>query len=83
MPQVIVPPLSGIDLGFAAASNTRVKLVVGTGDPNVAATDDANGDLASSAVGSLYLRNDGPDATHCLYVKTAVVPGTTGTWTAK
>ena len=78
MPQVIVPPLSGIDLGFAAASNTRVKVVVGTGDPNVAATDNANGDLAACGIGSLYLRNDGSTSTS-LYVKTALP----STWTAK
>jgi hypothetical protein len=83
MPLTIVPPLSGLDLGFAAASNTRVKLMVGTGDPNASATDNVNGDLASCAVGSLFLRNDGPDATHCLYVKTAVIVDSTGTWTAK
>jgi hypothetical protein len=74
----IEPPLAGIDLGLAAASNTRVKLMVGTGDPNVAATDNVTGDLASCAVGSLYLRNDGSTSTS-LYVKTALP----STWTAK
>ena len=75
----IEPPLSGIDLGFAAAGNVRVKLMIGVGDPNSSSTDNITGDLASCGVGSLYLRNDGPDATHCLYVKT----GQPATWTAK
>ena len=83
MPQVIAPPLAGHDLGFASG-NTRVRIIAGTGDPNTAATDNGNGDLASSAVGSLYLRNDAPDSTHAVYVKTAVgVPGSVGTWTNK
>ena len=35
MVQIIIPPLAGLDLGFAApGSNTRVRLMVGTGDPN-------------------------------------------------
>jgi hypothetical protein len=84
MPQVIAPPISGIDLGFAGSTGGRVRLLVGTGDPNTAATDNGNSDLASSAIGSLFLRNDAPDSTHGLYVKTALgVPGSVGTWTAK
>ncbi|MGH9517504.1 MAG: hypothetical protein ACRD3P_17690 [Terriglobales bacterium] len=81
--QIITPPLSGIDLGFSAANNTRMRILAGTGDPNSSATDSSAGDLASSAVGSLYLRNDGGASTS-LYVKTALsTTGGTGTWTAK
>jgi hypothetical protein len=74
---VIAPPLSGIDLGFAVAGNTRVKILVAVGDPNVI-TDNASGDVASAAVGSLFLRTDGSTSTS-LYVKTALP----NTWTAK
>jgi hypothetical protein len=84
MPQVIAPPISGIDLGFAGSTGGRVRLLVGTGDPNVSATDNSNGDIASAAIGSLFLRNDGPDSTHCHYIKTALGnAGSPGTWTAK
>ena len=85
MPQIIRPPLAGHDLGFAASNNTRVKILVGTGDPNQAATDSSGGDLASAGIGSLYLRNDGASTTTCLYVKTALggVSNPTGTWTNK
>jgi hypothetical protein len=83
MPQIISPPLAGHDLGFASG-NTRIRILAGAGDPNVSGTDNPTGDIASSAVGSLYLRNDGPDSTHCHYVKTALgVPGSVGTWTNK
>jgi hypothetical protein len=83
MPLTITPPLAGHDLGFASG-NTRIRILAGTGDPNTVATDSSAGDLASAAVGSLFLRNDGPDATHCHYVKTALgVPGSVGTWTNK
>lgn len=85
MPQMTVtPPLSGIDLGFASGS-TRVKLLVGTGDPNLAATDSSVGDLLNAGIGSLYLRNDGFTTSTCLYVKTGLATGgaPTGTWTAK
>lgn len=82
--QIITPPLSGIDLGFSATNNTRMRILVGAGDPNSSTTDSSAGDLASSAVGSLFLRNDGPDSTHCLYVKTALsTTGGTGAWTPK
>ena len=74
MPQVIGPPLSGLDLGFAVAGGTRVKILAGTGDPNSAATDNASGDIASA----LFLRTDGSTSTS-LYVKTALP----NTWTAK
>ena len=61
----------------------QVKLLAGSGDPNLAATDSSAGDLASAGVGSLYTRMDGPDPTHCFYVKTAYSAGAPGTWTAK
>jgi hypothetical protein len=54
------------------------------GDPNTRSDPDSM--LAGCALGSMYSRIDGPDSTHCLYVKTAQpVAGTspTGTWTAK
>ena len=84
MPQVITPPLSGHDLGFADGSNTRVKILTGYGDPNLSATDSSAGDLASSAVGSLFLRVDAPSAVTALYVKTSLgTSGGSGVWTAK
>ncbi|HJT68786.1 MAG TPA: hypothetical protein VJ731_01230 [Terriglobales bacterium] len=85
MPQIITPPLAGHELGFTAGSNTRVKLLVGSGDPNTSSTDSSAGDLATAGVGSLYLRNDAPDINHALYVKTALgtVSNPTGTWTPK
>ena len=56
--RIIVPPLSGVDLGFSART-TRVRLLVGIRDPNAEATDNGNNDIASSAIGSLYLRSNG------------------------
>lgn len=84
MPQVITPPLAGLDLGFASG-NLRVKILVGTGDPNVVATDSTGGDIAGAALASLYLRLDGPDSTHFLYVKTGLATGNNpaGMWTPK
>lgn len=84
MPQTVTPPLAGIDLGFASGS-TRVKLICGTGDPNTASTDSSGDDLGSAGIGSLFLRNDAPDSTHALYVKTGAVTiaAPNGTWTAK
>jgi hypothetical protein len=79
MPQVVAPP--GIDLGFAAidGSPTRVRVLCGAGDPNQSLQDG----IASSAVGSIFLRNDGSTGT-CLYVKESLgVPGSAGTWTPK
>jgi hypothetical protein len=67
--------------GFSAA---QVRHFCGSGDPNAAS--DPDGTLAASALGSVYSRVDGPDSTHCFYVKTAMpVGGTspTGTWTNK
>lgn len=67
----------------------------GIGDPNNAvavAPLTLNGlvvtritDLTTCDVGSEYVRNDAPDSTHAIYVKTAMgVPGqTAGVWTNK
>jgi len=74
----IVPPLSGVSFG-----SSGVKILAGPGDPGLATTDDRNGSVASSAVGSLFLRTDAPDSTHGLYVKTAFATGSAGTWTSK
>jgi hypothetical protein len=84
MAQIITPPLAGHDLGFASGG-TRVRILVGTGDPNQSSTDSSAGDLASAGIGSLYLRSDGSSATTCLYVKTGAttVAAPTGTWTNK
>lgn len=82
MPQVITPPLGGHMLGINP-NGGQMKILFGTGDPNAAATDSSAGDIASAGVGSLYLRMDGPDATHCHYVKTSYSAGAPGTWTAK
>ncbi len=80
----ITPPLSGLDCGFIGSNNTRVKILVGAGDPNTAATDNSATDIAGCGLGSLYLRNDAPDSTHALYVKTGLgTAGSPGTWTAK
>ena len=81
MPQVIAPPLGGLDLGFRAAdgSPTRIRLLCGVGDPNNGTVDG----LSSAAVGSIFLRNDG-GANSVLYVKEAIgTPGSSGTWTPK
>lgn len=77
---VIVPPLTGMLLGGG------VMVLAGAGDPNQSATDSGNGNLAFCGIGSHFHRTDGPDSTHCFYVKTgATVIGSspTGTWTAK
>jgi hypothetical protein len=77
MPQVITPPLAGHMLAINP-NGGQVKILTGSGDPNAAATDSSAGDIASAAVGSLFLRMDGSTST-TLYVKTA----TPNTWTAK
>jgi hypothetical protein len=82
MPQVIAPPLMGFSLGAGPSAVGVLRILAGVGDPNVAATD-PHGDIASSAVGSLFLRTDAPDSTHGLYTKTTFVSGAAGTWTAK
>jgi hypothetical protein len=63
----------------------------GVGDPNVEAAPSAPPfvkQINNAAVGSLYLRTDGPDSTHCLYVCTgtqqmAASGDTIAQWTAK
>ena len=78
----VTPPLGGIQLAINP-NGGLLKVLTGSGDPNVAATDSSAGDIASAGVGSLFLRMDAPDSTHGLYVKTAFVSGAPGTWTAK
>jgi hypothetical protein len=80
MPEVIGWPGSGQRL------SRNVLILVGKGDPNSSATVD----VQNAGVGSLYLRTDGPDTTHCLYVcttagipKTVTANGVPATWTAK
>lgn len=79
MPQTICPPLSGVMLAANVSTGGQVRILTGSGDPNLAATDNANADIANSSIGSIFLRMDAPDSTHALYVKTAQP----GTWTAK
>ena len=82
MPSAITNPLDGIMLGIGA-NGAPLKIASGTGDPNVSTNDSSAGDLSTAAIGSLYLRQDTVDSTHQLYVKTAFVPGSPGTWTPK
>lgn len=85
MPQLTAtPPLSGIQLA-TNVSGGQVKVLTGTGDPNLSATDSSAGDLANASIGSLYLRQDGSSTTTCFYVKTGATSGAapTGTWTGK
>lgn len=83
MPQVIAPPLLGIELGPGANGVGVMRLLAGSGDPNVSATDNSAGIIANSAVGSVYHRLDTVDSTHQFYIKTAFVLNGPGTWTAK
>jgi hypothetical protein len=80
---VATPPLAGVQI--CVASVGQIKILSGVGDPNSSSTDSSASDLANAAIGSLYLRQDGPDSTHCLYVKTAIATpaALTGTWTGK
>lgn len=78
MSQIVGNPSAGIGglmLGLGLNGVGQVVYLFAAGDPN-ANTDPS---VASAAVGSLYSRLDGPDSTHCLYVKTALP----NTWTAK
>ncbi len=65
MPQVVRP--NGLFLG------SGVFIFAGAGDPAERTGDDTVG----AADGSIYLRQDPPDANHVLYVKAG------GVWTAK
>jgi hypothetical protein len=82
MALIATPPLCGIQLGLGIDGIGQLKILGGAGDPNDAATDSTAGDLASAAVGSLFLRMDGSTSTS-LYVKTTFTQGGIGTWTAK
>ncbi len=66
--------------GFSAP---QTRHFTGSGDPNT--SSDPDNTLGASALGSVYSRTDGPDSTHCFYVKTgpesAAAPN--GTWTNK
>lgn len=78
MSQVVGNPsagIGGIQLGLGIGGVGQVVHLFGCGDPN-SVTDPS---VASAAVGSLWSRLDGPDSTHCLYVKTALP----NTWTNK
>jgi len=70
--------LAGIQLAINP-NGGQVKILCGTGDPNIAATDSSAGDIASAGIGSLFLRMDGGAST-TLYVRTA---WPANTWTAK
>ena len=83
MPQAITPPLGGIQIALGLNGVGQVKVLTGVGDPNQSTTDSSAGDLSSAAVGSIYLRQDAPDSTTALYVKTAFASGASGSWTAK
>jgi len=83
MPQVIVPPLLGIELGPGANGIGVMRLLAGSGDPNISSTDNSGGSIAGAAVGSVFHRLDTVDTTHQLYVKTGFVLNAPGTWTAK
>jgi hypothetical protein len=78
MPQVITPPIAGIMLGIGPDGVGQIKILTGVGDPNNSETDSSAGDVATAAIGSLFLRMDGSTSTS-LYVKTALP----NTWTAK
>ena len=83
MPQTIAPPLSGHDLGFASGT-TRVKILVGTGGANTDRDRFERRRSRQQRNWKFVLRNDAPDSTHGLYVKTALgVPGSVGSWTGK
>jgi len=76
----------GIVIGNPGRGTTGIALgkgilvLSGPGDPNnFNDAADFNPGVNSCGVGSLFLRTDGPDATHCFYVKTALP----NTWTAK
>jgi hypothetical protein len=69
MPQIV----PGLALGL------NVFILRGPGDPNISSTLPPTSEVNTVAVGSLWLRTDGPDSGHVLYVKTAQP----NTWTAK
>lgn len=65
---------------------SSVLILAGVGDPNTSATLD----VQNAGVGSLFLREDAPDANHALYIcTTAGIPATgpqsavPAVWTAK
>ena len=71
--------IGGIMLGLGLAGVGQIVHLFGAGDPNT--ITDAS--VVGACVGSLWSRLDAPDSTHALYVKTAIVAGAPGTWTAK
>lgn len=68
--------IGGLQLGIGAGGVGQVVILFGPGDPN-ANTDPS---VLSAAVGSLWLRMDGPSSVTCLYVRTSVAGNV---WTAK
>jgi hypothetical protein len=82
MAQAIIP--NGIMLGAPGpVGSAPVYAFADSGDPN--SKTDPQSLLANCALGTTYQRTDGPDSTHCFYVKTGAsnVAAPTGTWTAK
>ena len=82
MPNVFVP-LGRVLAAPGPIGSPPVVQFFDAGDPN--SRSDADHMLAVCALGSTFQRIDGPDSTHCLYVKTGVATAAapTGTWTAK
>lgn len=69
MPQVIAPPVGGIQLG------PSIFVFFGAGSPN----SQASVQVQTAAVGSLYMQTDGADTTHVLWVcTTSGVPASQG-----
>lgn len=80
MPQITGWP------GAGARLSSKVLILTGSGDPNTSSTPD----VQNAQIGSLYLRDDGPDANSILYIcSVSAVRGTAGVllqasqWTAK
>jgi hypothetical protein len=81
MPQIVgTPPITGHQIAEGPNRVGQISILTGAGDPNtISDFDGSRPGVVSAAVGSLFLRQDAPDATHALYVKTAMP----NTWTPK
>ena len=75
--------VKGLMLGTGV--NGPICILYGNGDPgtNVSVGGGLVIDLDECDVGSIFVRNDAPDASHLLYVKTAWAYKSNGTWAAK